>query len=79
MQELNRLDNEIERKWGELLEAADDSFFMFGITTTTATSNSSEIVGRYAGIILRFKPIVSTVPVIHDATVALPSAPAHNI
>ena len=79
MQELNRLDNEIERKWGELLEAADDSFFMFGITTTKATSNSSEIAGRYAGIILRFKPIVSTVPVIHDATVALPSAPAHNI
>ena len=80
MQELNRLDNEIERKWGKLLEAIDDSFFMFGITTTTATSNSSEIDGRYAGIILRFKPMVSTVPVIHDATVALstpiPSAPA---
>ena len=71
VQELNRLDNEIERKWGKLLEAIDDSFFMFGITTTTATSNSSEIEGRYAGIILRFKPIISTVPVIHDATIAL--------
>ena len=77
--EIERIERSIEREWGNLLEVAEDALFMWGIIVRLSYENvgcgSKDKLAKN-GIILRFKPIVSTVPVA-NATIAapLPSAP----
>ena len=77
MQEMSRLERAIESEWGQLLEFAEDALYMWGISVRLSFGERGAKT-KYSGIILRFRPIVSTVPVVGDVTIAmpLPSTPA---
>ena len=59
----------IDIEWGKLLEMAKDSFYMYSINVSLATRDRAAKT-KYCGIILRFRPIVSTIPVISEATIS---------
>jgi len=80
MQELRRLDREIEEEWGRLEEFAEDAFYLYGMSARLCICRKNTSArSKYGGLVFRFQPLVSSaVPVISSvATVAavIPSAP----